>query len=191
MLWPTVLPAPLSGAEVLVGSGVGLELLLDQTFQPTSPCIVSMAYRDADVAGLDPHRLIIARFDPDHSIWTPLSSTSDPANHRVTASTNHFSLFQIMQAAQATDVSNVKIFPNPLRPSQGNTFVTFSNLPASTRLRIYTLAGTQIADITTNASGIATWDGRNETGGSVASGVYFVLAEGGGQARTFKVAVQR
>ena len=69
--------------------------------------------------------------------------------------------------------------------------MTFSNLPAGTRLRIYTLTGEKVRELATNASGMAFWDGRNGAGAGVASGVYFVFASGAGSQHVFKIAVQR
>jgi flagellar hook assembly protein FlgD len=67
----------------------------------------------------------------------------------------------------------------------------FDQLPADSRLRIYTLSGEKVKELNATSSGLATWDGTNSSGQKVASGVYLVLVEGAGDKRKMKVAVQR
>ena len=175
----------------LTGTGVGLQITLDQAVQPRVNTRLSVSYRSSDVTGLDQSTLILARYDTTQNVWVPLVSSVDALDGIVTAQTNHFSTFQIMAAAPSNTVSTAKAFPNPLRPSQGQSYMTFSALPASARIRIYSLKGVLIKDMTADASGMANWDGTNQSGAGAASGVYFVFAQGAGQSRTLEVAVQR
>lgn len=188
---PASFPAAAAAAASLTGTGVGVQITLDQAVQPAANATLTITYRPSDVAGLDPTTLILARYDAVQDVWVPLVSSVDTLTGTVTAQTNHFSLFQIMAAAPSGSVSTAKAFPNPLRPAQGQAFMTFSNLPASARIRIYNLKGVTIKDLTANASGMANWDATNQSGAPVASGVYFVFAQGAGASRTFEVAVQR
>lgn len=173
------------------GTGVGIAITLDQPVQPALNATLSVPFRDSDLAGLDAGRLILARFDAAQSVWVPLVSSLDALNNVVTTQTNHFSTFQLMQAGPFNTVASAKAFPNPLRPSQGQTAMTFAQLPSQARLRIYDLRGALIKDLSADSTGMSSWDGTNQSGARVASGVYFVFAQGGGQERTFKVAVQR
>ncbi len=91
----------------------------------------------------------------------------------------------------AASVEDARIFPNPLRPAQGHTSMSFSNLPVDSRVRIYSLVGQQVRDLRADAAGLARWDGRNDAGTDLGSGVYFVLLQGDGQKSTTKVAIQR
>jgi hypothetical protein len=121
-----------------------------------------------------------------------LPSTVDKVNKKVTCTTNHFSLFQIMQYTPAGGVSAGKVGPNPFRPAKGHTVITFSNLPAATTLKAYTITGELVRTLTANGSGTALWDGKNGAGADAASGVYFVRASAaGGGDKIFKVAIQR
>lgn len=185
------LAPPVSSAANLLATGIGMKVTLDPPLQPQRSAVISISYRDADVVSLDERRLVIARYEEVARVWVPLVSTPDPANNRVVALTNHFSTFQVMQASPASALDSVTVFPNPLRPALGHSVMTFSQLPAEARIRIYTLVGEKVKDLTANASGMASWDGTNQSGAKVASGVYFVLAQGVGQDRTFKVAIQR
>jgi hypothetical protein len=88
-------------------------------------------------------------------------------------------------------LGSIQIFPNPLRPATGQAAMHFTDVPPATRLRIYTLSGELVKDISANSFGNATWDGTNQEGKSVASGVYLLHVQGGEDFRTRKVAVQR
>jgi flagellar hook assembly protein FlgD len=88
-------------------------------------------------------------------------------------------------------LDGIQIFPNPLRPAIGHKLMIFSNLPANTRLRIYTLAGELVNELNTGVSGTTSWDGTNQSGQKAASGVYYVYVQGAGDSKTLKVAVQR
>jgi len=176
------------GGMTAVGSGI--QVAIQPAIQPARDVLLSIGYTAAKAAGKDERRFIIARYH-ESGIWTPLPSTVDASARKVLARTNHFSLFQIMQANPSDSVDSVRAFPNPLRPAQGHTFMTFADLPADSRLRIFTLVGEFVKEFTASAAGVASWDGTNSAGQSVASGVYYVLAEGAGDKKTFKVAVQR
>jgi hypothetical protein len=120
----------------------------------------------------------------------PLPSTVDTANHRVTARTNHFSLFQVVAMAPSSSVNTIKAFPNPFRPSRRG-HMTFAGSVANTRIRVYTFSGELLKTLTTDVTGMVMWDGRNESGEEVASGVYYVLVDANGEQKSFRIAVQR
>lgn len=188
----TNLPGPASPAQTPRGTGIGFQITLDQPQQPASLVTLSLTYNPADVAGLDPSKLVIARYDDAASAWVPLPSISDPGNRRVVAQTNHFSTFQLMQIDPAgNDLSNVRVFPNPFQPPAGHTAMTFASLPPGGRVRIYAITGLVLKDLTADANGIARWDGTNQAGANVASGVYYAFVQGTGRSRMFTVAVQR
>lgn len=187
---PGPLPAP-AGGTGMAGTGVGVRITASGAAQPQERVSIGLPYRDADVVGLDLSRLLLARYDEGRRVWVPLDSQVDTAGKRVTGSTDHFSLFQIMQTVAANGLAAPKAFPNPLRPSLGHTGVTFVNLPAGSRVRVYTLMGELVRDLTASGAGLAQWDGKNASGARVASGVYAVFIQGGGESTTIKVAVQR
>lgn len=188
----TNLPSPASPAQTARGTGIGFQITLDQPIQPATVATLIATYRPADVAGLSAGKLILARYDDAASAWVPLPSISDAANSRVIAQTNHFSTFQIMQVDPgANDLSTVRVFPNPFQPPAGHTAITFASLPPGARVRVYTLTGLLLKDLSADATGITRWDGTNSAGANVASGVYFALIEGVGRSRMFTLAVQR
>ncbi len=185
-------PSASSAAGALLGSGVGFQVNTDLGVQPATNVTLTATYRPGDMAGLDPSRLVLARYDDASNLWVALPTISDTANNRVIAQTNHFSTFQIMQVdASGNDISQAKVYPNPFQPTAGQMAMVFSPLPAGTRLRLYTITGSLVKDLSADSTGIARWDGTNNAGAKVASGTYFAFIQGGGKSRTLTVAVQR
>ena len=83
-------------------------------------------------------------------------------------------------------------YPNPFRvPS--SVPVTIDGLIANSSIKILTVDGTLVREIRTPGGRIGFWDGRDEGGNVVASGVYIVVgySEDGSQTGTGKVAVIR
>lgn len=181
---PSVIPG-------LRGLGLGVDIVLDRPIQPVRNVTISVSFRDADVAGVDKDRLLLARLDELRGIWVPLLSTRDAANNSVTAQTGHLSTFQLMVVTPAATPFAARAFPNPLRPARGDAAITFANLPAGARLRVYTVSSELVADFSSDATGMARWDGKNTSGARVSSGVYLVYIQGAGQSNVMKVAVQR
>ena len=76
-------------------------------------------------------------------------------------------------------LDQIAVHPNPLRPALGHAVMRFDNLPGGSRLRICTLAGEKVQDLSADTTGRATWDGTNQAGQKAASGVYIVYVQGG------------
>lgn len=169
----------------------GSAIQINPDYRPSRPTTLSISYADAGTAGQAESQFIIARFDAAQNVWVPLVSAVDQANQVVRAQTLQLGVFQLMQMAPSNTVSTAKAFPNPLRPALGHRAMTFMRLPANARIRIYALQGALIKDLSADASGMASWDGTNQSGAQAVSGVYFVLAQGAGESRTLSVAVER
>jgi len=76
---------------------------------------------------------------------------------------------------------NVHGYPNPFRPGSGGAqdaaAMTFRSVPPGGRVRLYTLAGEFVVERNDAAgAGRVDWDGRNQAGKPVESGVYIVIA---------------
>lgn len=185
-------PASFAAETVgLKGTGVGVEIIVSPALQPSVGLNLSVSYSDASIAGLDESRLILARYEPTRGVWVPLLSTPDPAANKVLSLVTHLSLFQVMQADPGGDFSRVQAFPNPMHPGRGESAMTFVNLPAGARLRIYTPLGQLLRDITATGAGIASWDGKDSASLPAASGVYVVSIEASGRRGRIKVALER
>ena len=90
--------------------------------------------------------------------------------------------------ATATDLGDVMVFPNPFLPDRGA--LVFANLTASATIRIYDLAGQLIRTLVEdNKDGGLEWDGSNDRGGRVDSGVYYFTVSSGKESVRGKFAV--
>jgi len=187
----TNLPQAAANAGTFQGTGIGIQIDLDTPAEPSKPATLSIPFRDAELSGLDKSTLVISRYDPVRHIWIPYVSTIDTTQNIVTARIDHFSLYQLLAALPPHVLNAVQIYPNPFRPALGHTAVTVSNVPPYSRIRIYTLAGEQVKDLSANAAGMASWDTTNQSGRFVASGLYFVLVQGTGDKNRLRVVIQR
>jgi hypothetical protein len=90
----------------------------------------------------------------------------------------------------AADLSRVRPFPNPFRPSQGP--LTFGFLTPEARVYVYDLAGNLVRVLEeSDGDGGVEWDGRNAAGKEVESGVYLFRAINGQEAAAGKFALVR
>ncbi|MDR1695759.1 MAG: M6 family metalloprotease domain-containing protein [Endomicrobium sp.] len=152
-------------------------------------------YNESDIEETGEENLVISRFDEENSAWVPLKSAVNKANKHVTAYIEHLSVFAIMGASvSAKALEDVRYYPNPIQPSKGLNYarMNFSNMPAGTRIKIYTMLGQIVRTMEADASGMAVWDGRNDSGDNAASGVYIAYMEdGGGNKKRIKIALER
>lgn len=85
-------------------------------------------------------------------------------------------------ARQQSAMDAISVFPNPylgghaLESSVTDRFVTISGLPATSIIRIFTLAGRLVRTIyrNTTSTSLEKWDLRNDEGIKVASGLYVI-----------------
>ena len=87
--------------------------------------------------------------------------------------------------------SSAHAYPNPFLPSKGHGAIAIVEVPEAASLSIFTASGTLVRTLRSDSFGSVQWDGKNEAGQPVASGVYFVLIQGSGGKKTLKVVIQR
>jgi hypothetical protein len=77
----------------------------------------------------------------------------------------------------APALERLRAYPNPWRADQhAGHFVTFDQIEGNVTIRIFNVAAEHVKTISTNGSNRATWDLTNESGATVASGLYLYLA---------------
>lgn len=77
------------------------------------------------------------------------------------------------------DLSNLQVYPNPFRPASAvGGVVKFGNVPLTAVVRIYTVRGYLVRELRAPFE----WDGLNDQGLPVATGVYFYVVKEGGKA---------
>ena len=95
---------------------------------------------------------------------------------------------RIALCATAADLADVMVFPNPFAPDRGA--LVFANLTESATIRIYNLAGQLIITLVEDSKdGGLEWDGSNDRGRTVDSGVYYFTVSSGKQSVRGKFAV--
>ncbi len=121
--------APSSGTP-MEGTGVGIQVQIvnDPAMQPLHPITLTVPFTGLQVTNDQRNQLVLARYDTVHNLWIMLHSTVDRSQNTVTAETDHFSLFQVMVALPAGNLSNIRVYPNPFRPALGQSGVNFTNL---------------------------------------------------------------
>ncbi len=141
---------------------------------------------------------------PDGSTGEKQSLVNDTIGIRVT----HLSIWGVFVggAPLAANLDNVQIFPNPFKPYDGNaatgepydgnpngmTGIRFINLAANTEIKIYTINGELVDEVSMVANqGLAVWDARNKGGDELASGIYLAVLRANGQTVVKKVAIIR
>ncbi len=116
--------------------------------------------------------------DPEASS-VPISSTS-PGSVTIEA------------VAAASNLSGLKVYPNPYKPASGHSRIIFLNLPTESCIKIHKITGELVKEIKEQNQGMAEWDGRNEAGKDVASGVYlYSITSKAGEKAKGRIAVVR
>jgi len=90
-------------------------------------------------------------------------------------------------ATAGKDLDNIRVYPNPFKPYDGNpetgepyrngftnSGIIFDPLSQDATIKIFNLAGELVAELS-GITGCAQWDAKNESGKEVASGVYIYL----------------
>ena len=185
--------APISTSPPLcpgTGSQIGLSVTASPAIEPTTPLTLTLSYTPAEVTGLNLNTASLLRVTGTNTC-IPVETTINQPAEQFTATLNHISQFELGEVAAGTSVNSVLIYPNPLYPSRGNGYVTFQNLPAGARVRIYTVMGSMVFEGTADDSGLFHWPGTNRGGRLVASGVYLVYVTYQEKNDIYKVAVER
>jgi hypothetical protein len=94
--------------------------------------------------------------------------------------------------------STIRIDSNPFRPAAGNAEIRFGLKQAATvDLSVYDLSGRRVRELMTETrrqpgtESMVTWDGRDDTGHPLPTGVYFYVLQGGDIGESRKVVLLR
>lgn len=184
----TTATAPLSSATAL---NRGVSAVLTSGLSLRKPLRIDFPYQDSEAPSGDETRLRLAFFDSPHGVWGPVPGRQDTGGNQLTIFSMTDGVFQLMEISPSSDIDQVRVGPNPLRPGLGHRQMVFSNLPAGTSVKIFTQSGELVRSLWVDAGGQSAWDGVNNDGDKVVSGVYFAVLEQGGSHRLMSVAVER
>ncbi len=127
--------------------------------------------------------------NPATDRWELVGGTVDTVNHTVTVEVDHLSIFRLaMYATVVPDPFNIKVYPNPFKPSDGS--IIFDNLPQEAIIEIFNLAGELINELSGTEK--VMWKPTNKEGEKIASGIYiYLVTDKQGRKATGKFAIIR
>ena len=93
-------------------------------------------------------------------------------------------------------ISNLEVFPNPFSTSTTLQFIRTTEFTENTEIKIYNLKGHFIRELQLCASTLprfieVTWDGKDDTGNSVKSGLYFCVVKTPNEQAVKKITILR
>jgi len=155
--------------------------------QPNSACVVTLPYPDANGDGivdgsgaqLTTSDLAVWMLDEDKQLWVKQTGASlDRSGKHISLPVGHFSSYALMGLPD-TNPDLVYAYPVPFRPNVGDTarygswndLITFTNLPAHGKIKIYAISGELVRSMDITAPSMK-WDIKNSARQTVASGVY-------------------
>lgn len=106
---------------------------------------------------------------------------------------NGLTSFDTPSILPAESFNGLNVYPNPLILSDGNKLVTIDGLIRNTDIKIVSVSGKLVREFSSPGGRVAFWDGRDDNGNLVNSGVYIIIAfdQEGNNVETSKVAVIR
>ena|GEM_PF-2415792 len=170
-----------------------------------NPVTISMSYADDDNDGfvdgtkILADKLTIWTLNEDRSYWMKTLSTVDKRNKLVRTTVSHLSTFALMGALSLA-IADVKVFPTPWAPESGKPQlgnltdgITFTGMPQYGDLYIYTIKGELVRHISiaNPYSLFIQWNGKNDDGSNVASGVYLWEVKSSEASKTGKLVIIR
>lgn len=93
----------------------------------------------------------------------------------------------IVPPTATQNTSGIQLYPNPFSP--GSQKITIEGLLPGAGVSIYTISGELVRYIDGTGGGKTIWDGRNETGKTVAAGIYIAILKTAQGTRKRKIAV--
>lgn len=150
------------------------------------------------VTVLDPDGYPFRYFTTDNSglVWDHVQAIAfnPQTGDAFLGTTNGLSQVTTPYTAPKANLSEVEVYPNPFFLSDQSAKLTIGNLARESQVRIFTSDGQLVRNFLRGEvpGGRAIWDGRNDRGELVASGVYVILVTtSSGMSAVRKVAVLR
>jgi len=171
-------------------TNIGIQITDSAGLQPSRSITITVYYRASDIAGMDPNKLSLARYDAENSRWIPIPTVVYASQNMLVGTIDHFSVYAVVQLAPSKNLNSVKAYPMPYYPARG--LLTIDNLTPNAKIRIYTITGELVKAVDyAAANGRASWDGKNNNGAEVASGVYVACIDSYAGTKKIKIAVER
>ncbi|MDD5687129.1 MAG: carbohydrate binding domain-containing protein [Elusimicrobia bacterium] len=158
----------------------------------TKPISITIPYTLVDIGELKEEGLRIYSWNGREWELVPGVHIVDKLNKTITANVKRFTTYRILGSYLATDLSNVKVYPNPYKPNMAvGGKLKVINLPINSEMKIYTVSGElarELKEADFGNLGWLEWDGKNDDGDKVARGVYiYQIRDATGRKKTGKV----
>jgi hypothetical protein len=187
-------PPSATGGVILIGNAVDITLASGKT-EFLKPITLTFTLTGAALNTIQGKKEALIKLAFHNGTRWVIIADSVLSRGMVTTRITHLTKFALVIVSPVTNLNSAVVYPNPYRPNlsqHASQQVTFDLLPANSVVKIYTLAGDLVKDLEDQTgSGVIRWDGTNNKGMDVASGVYFALVKGAGESRTLKIAIQR
>jgi hypothetical protein len=160
--------------------------------------LLSVPYQDSGRANVNENTIALFALSDEKAPWIRVdASRVDGEKNIVSSPITYSARYAVLGAPQAplSDLSLLKVYPNPYKPSSGGIFdapsITFTNLTEQITIKIYTIAGELVWDLNeAHTNGEIQWNATNNHGETIASGVYlYLVTNDAGQKKTGKIAV--
>lgn len=129
--------------------------------------------------------------------WEPLSGTwVEGEENYVAGEVTHFSILRLAPSSPPSGLGSLRVYPNPFKPNDGREStgtwkkgIIFDQIPENSTILIFSLAGELVRKGKASGLGKWVWDGRNEKGEKVSSGIYLWLVSSENERKTGKLAI--
>ncbi|MBI4370496.1 MAG: fibronectin type III domain-containing protein, partial [Elusimicrobia bacterium] len=157
---------------------------------------------DGLLDGTNPPRrvdtLSIWMLDESRLAFAPCPDSHVNAITQVVACTiSHFSVYAVLSSlAPATGTADVYAYPVPWRPngndlSLNSAAITFANIPSAGTIEIISINGERLRTLGLSGPTTLTWDGTNDQGDRLSSGVYLWRVKNDAGSKTGKLIIIR
>ncbi|MFH1562333.1 MAG: gliding motility-associated C-terminal domain-containing protein, partial [Nitrospirota bacterium] len=148
---------------------------------PTTTLTIFITYPDTGFSPEDETKLRIYRLNKNNNCWEMIPGVPIISDNLIMATITTLSTFIVaLPSSPASALSNVKVYPNPFKPSKGHYKITFEGLRDDVKIKIYKITGELVYENDySSTDGYEDWNATNSYGEELASGVYIYVIEGG------------
>lgn len=141
---------------------------------------ITIPFKNSDVVGIDKSKIKLFYWSENINMWVLIpSSQVNTSNNTISCYVNHLTVFRIMAVEVAT--SKMILYNNLFDPAKGEKVYIRYDLTneVDVNITVYNIIGQKIKELLSTRKSAGsytdlTWDGKNEDGEIVASGVYIV-----------------
>jgi C1A family cysteine protease/uncharacterized protein YccT (UPF0319 family) len=159
-----------------------------------------------DSAGLAARQFRLVALNSSTGKWEPVSSSAYSVNttaNTVTATTADMTVYGLQMLSALSTLDQVKVYPIPWLRGSGGKFdsaavpgcgsgLIFDNLTAQATVKIFGIQGQLVRTLSeASSSGCIAWDGKNDAGRNVASGIYLAEIKSSSGMKIIKLALER